>query len=166
MGNTWSEAGVARFPGVVSAGRLAAGMDLNDTLAAVNAALNGTCGVLLTIGWVLIRRGNREAHRKVMLAAFSVSVVFLLSYLTRVAIGGTHPYPETAPFRTAYLVMLASHVILAASVPFFAVGAIWLALKERFASHRRLMRVGLPIWMYVSVTGVGVYLMLYHLAGV
>lgn len=140
-------------------------MDLNDTLATLNAVLNGTSGVLLVVGGLLARQHKREAHKKVMLSAFAVSAIFLVSYLTRVAIGGTHPYPEEAPGRMFYLVMLASHVLLAATVPFFALGGIWLGWKGRIDTHRRLMRVGLPVWLYVSVTGVGVYLMLYHYAG-
>jgi len=140
-------------------------MDLNHTLAALNAVLNGSAGVLLTIGWWLARQGRRDTHKKVMLSAFGVSALFLCSYLTRVAIGGTHPYPDDAPARTFYLVMLASHVILAATVPFFAVGGIYLGWKGHIDTHRRVMRIGLPIWLYVSVTGVGVYLMLYQLAG-
>lgn len=139
-------------------------MDLNDSLAALNAVLNGTAGVLLLVGGVLARQHKRDAHRKVMMAAFTVSAVFLVSYLTRVAIGGTHPYPEAAPGRTFYLVMLASHVILAATVPVFAIGGIYLGLKDRIETHRKWMRIGLPIWLYVSVTGVGVYLMLYQYA--
>ena len=140
-------------------------MDLNHTLAALNATLNGTSAVLLTVGWFLARRHAHAAHKKVMLTAFGVSAVFLVSYLVRVAIGGTHPYPEDAPARTFYLAMLASHVLLATTVPVFAIGAIYLGLKNRIDTHRRWMRVGLPIWLYVSVTGVGVYAMLYHLAG-
>jgi len=140
-------------------------MDLNHTLAALNACLNGTAGLLLAIGWVLARQGRRDAHRKVMLSAFGVSTVFLLSYLTRVYIGGTHPYPDDAPGRGFYLLMLASHVILAATVPVFAIGGIYFGLKNRIETHRKWMRIGLPIWIYVSITGVGVYLMLYQLAG-
>lgn len=139
-------------------------MDLNDSLALLNAVLNGTSGLCLFVGWLFIRAGNPKAHRAAMLGAFGISAVFLLSYLTRVAIGGTHPYPPDAPYRGFYLAMLASHVVLAATVPFFAIGGIWMAVKNRLATHRKLMRVGLPIWLYVSVTGVGVYLMLYHVA--
>lgn len=139
-------------------------MPLADHLALLNAVLNGTSFVLLLVGWRLIRAQQREAHRKAMLAAFGVSAIFLVSYLTRVALSGTHTYPETAPFRSFYLVMLASHILLAATVPFFSVGAIWLALKGRFEAHKRVVRIGLPIWLYVSATGVLVYVMLYHIA--
>lgn len=140
-------------------------MELNDRLALLNASLNGLSFLALVYGWTRVRAGDREGHRKAMTAAFAISVVFLISYLTRVALGGTHPYPETGSARTFYLVLLASHVILAAFVPFFAVRGIFLAVKQRFAEHRRLMRVGLPVWLYVSVTGVAVYVLLYGAMG-
>jgi uncharacterized membrane protein YozB (DUF420 family) len=141
-------------------------MELSDSLAALNAVLNGLSGVALVIGWVLIRRGDAAAHKRAMLSAFGISAVFLVSYLTRVALSGTHVYPADAPGRTLYLGMLASHVVLAATVPFLAVGAIVMALKGRLEAHRKIVRFALPIWLYVSVTGVGVYIMLYHVAGV
>lgn len=141
-------------------------MELSDSLAALNAVLNGISGVALVVGWSMIRSGRAEAHKRAMLTAFGISAVFLVSYLSRVALSGTHPYPEAAPARTFYLVMLASHVVLAAFVPFLAVGSIAMALKERWSAHKRLVKFTLPIWLYVSVTGVGVYLMLYHVAGV
>ncbi len=141
-------------------------MALADTLAAVNATLNALSGVALVTGWALIRQGRREAHRNAMLGAFGISGVFLVCYLIRVALSGTHPYPEGAQIRGLYLAMLASHVVLAATVPFFAIAAIVLAFRGRFAQHKAVVRWGLPIWLYVSVTGVGVYLMLYQLAGV
>ena len=141
-------------------------MELADSLAALNAVLNGLSGVALGVGWTMIRSGRAEAHRRAMLTAFGISALFLVSYLSRVALSGTHPYPADAPARTFYLVMLASHVILAAFVPFLAVGSIVMAFKERWSAHKRLVKFTLPIWLYVSVTGVGVYVMLYHVAGV
>lgn len=141
-------------------------MELADRLAALNATLNGLSGLMLLVGWWLIRHGNREGHRKAMLTAFGISAVFLISYLTRVALSGTHPYPPDAPGRSFYLIMLASHVILAATVPFGTVAAIWLAWKGKFEQHKKVVRFTLPVWLYVSVTGVLVYLMLYQLAGI
>ena len=141
-------------------------MAIADSLALLNAVLNGCSFLCLITGTVLIRRQDRAGHKKAMLGAFGISAVFLVSYLTRVALSGTHPYPEEAPFRTFYLVMLATHVVLAATVPFLAVGSIWLALTERLAWHKRLVKITLPTWLYVSATGVGVYIMLYHVAGV
>lgn len=141
-------------------------MELSDSLAALNAILNSLSGLALLVGWSMIRSGRADAHKRAMLTAFGISAVFLVSYLARVALSGTHPYPPDAPARTLYLVMLASHVILAATVPFLAVGSIVMALKKRWSAHRKLVKFTLPIWLYVSVTGVGVYLMLYHVAGV
>lgn len=140
-------------------------MTLNDKLALLNASLNATSGLALLYGWTRIRAGDREGHRKAMITAFVISAVFLISYLTRVALGGTHPYPGQGGARTLYLAILISHVILAATVPYFSVRGIFLAVKGRLAEHRRLMRVGLPVWGYVSVTGVLVYLMLYGAMG-
>jgi putative membrane protein len=141
-------------------------MELADNLAALNALLNGMSGVALVAGWAMIRSGRAEAHKRAMLSAFGISALFLVSYLARVALSGTHPYPDDAPARTFYLVMLASHVILAAFVPFLSIGAIVMAFKERWSAHKKLVKFALPIWLYVSVTGVGVYVMLYHVAGV
>lgn len=141
-------------------------MELADNLAALNALLNGMSGVALVVGWTMIRSGRAEAHKRAMLTAFGISALFLVSYLARVGLSGTHPYPPDAPARTFYLVMLATHVILAAFVPFLAVGSIVMAFKERWSAHKKLVKFTLPIWLYVSVTGVGVYVMLYHVAGV
>ena len=139
---------------------------LGDTLAAVNATLNGTSAVFLVLGWWFIRQGQRARHKRAMLTAFAISCAFLVSYLTRVAISGTHTYPQYYPFRSFYLILLASHVLLAATVPFLAVAAITLALKNRLPAHRKVVRWALPVWLYVSVTGVLVYVMLYGVAGV
>ena len=136
-------------------------MDLADQLAFLNALLNASCTALLLTGYALVRAGRLDAHRKVMITALGVSALFLTSYLTRIALSGTHTYPADAPGRAIYLPMLASHVLLAATVPVFALRGVFLAVKGRLDEHRRLMRVGLPIWLYVSVTGVAVYGMLY-----
>lgn len=141
-------------------------MELADQLALVNAVLNGLSFLCLVAGAVLIKSGNKDGHRNAMLGAFGISGVFLVSYLARVALSGTHPYPDDAPFRTFYLVLLATHVILAAFVPFLAGGAIFLAFKQRFEAHKKIVKFALPVWMYVSVTGVMVYVMLYQIAGV
>ena len=140
-------------------------MELNDQLALLNASLNATSSLCLVYGWTRIRAGDRDGHRKAMGTAFVISAIFLVSYLTRVALGGTHPYPGDGALRTVYLAVLISHIALAASVPYFAIKGIYLAKNSRFDEHRRLMRVGLPIWLYVSVTGVLVYLMLYGAMG-
>jgi putative membrane protein len=139
-------------------------VDLGELLPAVNAALNATAAVLLVAGWRAIRGGRRELHRGLMIAACATSALFLVSYLTRVALTGTHRFPGDGALRTVYLAVLASHTVLAALVVPLALRTLWLPLRSRFADHRRIARITLPVWIYVSVTGVAVYVMLYHLA--
>jgi uncharacterized membrane protein YozB (DUF420 family) len=140
-------------------------VELADRLAALNATLNGCATVCLVVGWILIRRGRRDLHKRSMMAALAISAVFLASYLTRVSLSGTHTYPTEVPGRGPYLAMLASHVVLAALVPVIAIRSVWLALRGRFEAHKRWNRIGLPIWLYVSVTGVAVYFWLYGALG-
>ena len=131
-------------------------------LPAVNATLNGTAAVLLTSGYVLIRQRRREAHHRVMLSAFAVSIVFLISYLVyHWQVGSVH-YPHTGLLRTVYLTILTTHTVLAATVPILAIITLRRALKNKFDRHRRIAHWTLPIWLYVSVTGVVVYVMLYQ----
>ena len=131
-------------------------------LPAVNATLNATSAVLLATGYGFIRNGRRDAHKKTMLAAFCVSVVFLICYLIYHAQVGSVKYPGTGTIRTVYLTILLTHTILAASVPVLAIITLRRALKGNFPHHRKIARWTLPIWMYVNVTGVVVYLMLYQ----
>ena len=138
---------------------------LGATLAAVNATLNGTAALLLLGGWLTIRGQNRKLHGWLMASAFTVSTVFLICYLTRVAVSGTHRYPGAGAWKAIYLAILFSHMALAVVTPPLAIRTIYLAAKRRFAEHRRLVRFTLPVWMYVSVTGVLVYLLLYHPPG-
>lgn len=133
-----------------------------DDLPALNAILNGTAAVLLTIGWLLIRRKRITAHRRVMIAAFSVSVVFLISYLVHHARAGVVYYRGTGAMRALYLSILTTHTLLAFTVPVLAVITLRRALRRDYNRHRRIARWTLPIWLYVSVTGVIVYLMLYQ----
>lgn len=132
-------------------------------LATLNAVLNSVAAVLLVAGWVSIRSGRVKLHRAVMVAAFAVSAIFLVSYLTYHALEGSRPFQGTGVVRPIYFTILISHVVLAAAVPVMALRMFFLAWKGRFDAHRRLGRVTLPIWLYVSVTGVVIYLMLYHL---
>jgi protein SCO1/2/putative membrane protein len=132
------------------------------SLPALNALLNGTSFVLLLIGYVLIRRGRRDAHQRFMLAAFACSVLFLASYLIYHAQVGSVRFQGTGPLRTVYLSILLTHTVLAATVPFLAVVTLTRGLRGRFQKHRAIGRVTLPIWMYVSITGVVIYLMLYR----
>ena len=131
-------------------------------LATLNAVLNSIAAVLLVIGWVTIARGNWKAHRAAMVAAFAVSAIFLVSYLTYHAIAGSVPFKGQGAVRIVYFAILISHVILAAAVPVLALRMFFLAWKQRWEAHRRLGRITLPIWLYVSVTGVVIYLMLYN----
>ena len=129
----------------------------------VNATLNGLGAVLLVLGYVFIRQQKIEAHRACMVSAFAMSVLFLISYLIYHYQAGSVKFQGTGALRTFYLTILASHSLLAAIVPFLAVITLWRALRERFDEHRKIARWTLPIWLYVSVTGVVVYWMLYHL---
>jgi len=131
-------------------------------LPALNATLNGTAAVLLVAAYALIRQGHRDAHKRVMLAAFAVSSVFLISYLIYHAQVGSVRYPHSGLIRTVYLTILTTHTILAASVPVLAIVTLRRGLKGWFIRHKAIARWTLPIWLYVSVTGVVVYLMLYR----
>ena len=131
---------------------------------AINAVLNATCAVLLMFGYRAIKRGDRVAHHKIMMAAFYVSAVFLASYLARFATTGAHYYPHQGVDKIVYLVLLFSHMALAVVVVPLVLRSIYLATKGRIPEHKRLVKFTWPIWMYVSVTGVIVYLMLYQLA--
>ena len=131
---------------------------------AINAALNGTCVVLLIAGRVAIARRDQEAHRRYMLGAFAASTVFLISYLIRFATTGAHRYPGDGLDKIVYLLVLFSHMALAVVLVPLVIQALRHALRADFARHLRIVRWGWPIWMYVSVTGVIVYFMLYHLA--
>ncbi len=133
------------------------------TLPAVNATLNGTAAVLLLWGRYLISRRKVDLHRKVMLTAFGVSVVFLICYLIYHAQVGSVRYPKQGPIRAVYFTILISHTLLAVTVPVLAIMTLRLALRRQFERHRRLARWTYPIWLYVSITGVIVYLMLYQL---
>jgi uncharacterized membrane protein YozB (DUF420 family) len=132
-------------------------------LPSINATLNATAAVLLTWGYILIRRKHIQTHRKVMLSAFVVSSVFLVCYLVyHFQVGSVH-YAKTGLIRTVYLSILGTHTILAAAVPPLAIITLNRGLRARFDKHRRIARWTLPIWLYVSVTGVVVYLMLYRM---
>lgn len=134
-----------------------------STLPAVNAALNAIGLVLLLTGYFFIRQRNRTAHRACMLGAFFVSILFLGCYLYYHAHAGHVPFTGTGWVRPVYFFILITHIILAAVVPVLAVMTIRRAFHGDFERHKKLARVTFPIWVYVSVTGVIVYVMLYHL---
>lgn len=137
---------------------------LGPTLAALNACLNGLSACFLMAGLIAIKNKKVTFHRNCMLTAFGLSVLFLISYLTRFYLTGVHRFPGEGGLRTFYLILLGSHTTLAAVTPFLAIRTLYLAAKKRFDSHRKIARITWPIWMYVSVTGVIVYFMLYHFA--
>lgn len=137
-------------------------MDVS-VLPAVNAGLNSLAAVLLVCGWRAIRSRRIELHRRFMLSAFGCSILFLASYLYYHSIAGSTPFTGQGPIRTVYFTILLTHTVLAAAVPFLAVITLVRALRERFDQHRRIARITLPIWLYVSVTGVLVYWMLYQM---
>ncbi len=133
-------------------------------LPTVNAGLNALAAVFLFTGFALIRKRRIEAHRRAMLAAFTCSVVFLMSYLYYHFHAGTTRFPGQGAWRFVYFSILLSHTVLAALVPFLASITLFQALKSRFRQHRKIARWTLPIWLYVSVTGVIIYWMLYRMS--
>jgi putative membrane protein len=139
--------------------------ELGAKLAFVNACLNGTAALFLVAGRVAIARGARALHKRLMLGSFAISAVFLVCYLIRVFVSGTHRYPGHGAWKAIYLVTLSTHMLLAMVTPPLAIVAIWLARSGRFGAHRRVVRWAWPVWLYVSVTGVLVYVLLYHPPG-
>ena len=136
---------------------------MTPVLPSINAALNATAAVLLVWGYTLIRRKKIQTHRKVMTAAFVTSCLFLACYVIYHVQVGSVRFQRTGAIRTVYLSILGTHTLLAALVPVLAIITLRRGLAARFDRHRRIARWTLPIWLYVSVTGVVVYVMLYHL---
>ena len=137
---------------------------MTPILPSVNAVLNATAAVLLIWGYTLIRRKRFAQHRKVMQTAFVVSCLFLVCYLVYHYQVGSVRFPKTGAIKTLYLAILGTHTVLAAAVPVLAIITLRRGLSARYDAHRRIARWTLPIWLYVSVTGVVVYVMLYHVA--
>jgi uncharacterized membrane protein YozB (DUF420 family) len=138
---------------------------IGDLLALVNAGLNATSAVALFTGYVLIRRRKIRSHKRAMVTALAASALFLVFYLTRVAFTGTHQFAGQGPFRTLYLSVLFSHMVLAVAVVPLVIRLLWLVSRRRFRAHARLARWTFPVWAYVSITGLAVYLMLYQVFG-
>lgn len=130
-------------------------------LPAVNASLNGCSAVLLGAGWILIKRGKKTAHRNCMIAAFCTSTVFLICYLVYHANAGRTEFHKPEWFRPIYLTLLATHTVLAAVIVPMILITLSRALKQRFDRHKVIARWTWPMWMYVSVTGVLIYYLLY-----
>ena len=137
-------------------------MSVSD-LPAVNASLNALSAIFLTTGFYFIRRKNVPAHHKCMLSAVTCSVVFLICYLTYHAQVGTTRFLNPAWFRPIYLTLLTTHTILAAAIVPLIIITLSRALRQRFDKHKKIARWTWPLWMYVSVTGVIIYLLLYQI---
>jgi uncharacterized membrane protein YozB (DUF420 family) len=148
-------------------------MDTATVLPHVNAALNAISTVLLIIGFVLIKTGQRAPHRAAMLAATAVSALFLVSYLVYHFTAPIFVFPGTGWTRPAYFALLISHVVLATLATLLVLMTLWRALRawretgdllapEAFAAHRKIARLTWPVWIYVTVTGVLIYVILYH----
>ncbi len=138
---------------------------VGEALAAVNAGMNLTSTVLLLAGVRYIRRRELRKHRRCMIGAVTASALFLVLYLLRFYLTGTHTFEGPAMVRPIYLVVLFSHMVLAAAVVPLVLRLLYLLRRRRFKAHRRLARWTFPIWLYVSVTGLFVYFMLYHAYG-
>lgn len=132
-------------------------------LPAVNATLNAVSAIFLTVGYVLIRRGRRSLHKKCMLSALAASTAFLTSYVIYHANTGSRPFPGHGFIRLTYFTILVTHVVLAVTILPLALVTTARGLRAQYARHVSLARWTLPIWLYVSVTGVVIYLMLYRL---
>jgi uncharacterized membrane protein YozB (DUF420 family) len=137
-------------------------MSVQD-IPALNATLNALATVLMTAGFIFIKRGQREAHRAAMLSAGFVSAVFLVGYVAhKILVRGVHtPFGGEGPIRTVYFVMLFTHILLAIAIAYLVPRTFQLALKGDYERHKRWARFTYPIWYYVSVTGVLVYFFLY-----
>jgi uncharacterized membrane protein YozB (DUF420 family) len=135
----------------------------SQDLPTLNAALNTASALLLLAGWWLIRHGRRDAHRRAMLLAVATSTLFLVSYLAYHFEVGSVRFTGQGPVRTLYFVILVGHTVLAAAIVPFVLVTLRRALRGRFEAHRALARITLPLWLWVSVSGVVVYWMLYRL---
>ncbi|MEJ6601267.1 MAG: DUF420 domain-containing protein [Verrucomicrobiia bacterium] len=138
-------------------------MSVGD-IPGINACLNGLSTVLMTLGFIFIKRGDKETHRKLMLSAGTVSAVFLIGYVShKVMVRGVHTvFGGEGAIRSVYYAMLISHIILAISIAYLVPRTFWFAIKGDFERHKKWAKWTFPIWYYVSVTGVLVYLFLYQ----
>jgi uncharacterized membrane protein YozB (DUF420 family) len=132
-------------------------------LPAVNATLNATSGIFLLTGYILIKKRQINAHRNAMLAAFASSMLFLTSYLVYHYHTGSRPFPGTGAIRLVYFAILISHVLLAITILPLAISTLTKGLRGQYTRHKRVAKWTFPLWMYVSVTGVVVYVMLYQM---
>ncbi len=137
----------------------------DTVLPAINGSLNAISATLVLTGWRAIKRKNVTLHRRCMKAAIAASALFLVCYVIRASLTGTHRFEGPAAIRMLYLVVLFSHMTLAVLVVPLVGRTAYLAIRGRLDEHRRIARVTLPIWLYVSVTGVLIYILLYHVSG-
>ncbi len=138
---------------------------LGDLLARVNAGLNFASFTLLVTGFVFIKRRDLHSHRRAMTGALWASSLFLIFYVTRIVLTGTHRFAGAGAAKAAYLAILLSHMVLAAALVPLVLRLLWLLRHRRFSAHARLARWTYPIWVYVSVTGIVVYMLLYQVYG-
>lgn len=138
---------------------------LGSALAPLNALLNLSAAVFLVAGLVWIRRREVRRHRAAMIGAVSASALFLVFYVIRFSLTGTHRFAGEGAARVAYLAILGSHTVLAVVIVPLVLRLLYLAYRKRFRAHARLARWTFPMWLYVSVTGIAVYVMLYHVWG-
>ncbi|MDG2282854.1 MAG: DUF420 domain-containing protein [Longimicrobiales bacterium] len=139
--------------------------EAGDLLALINASLNATSAIALITGFVFIRQKVVDKHKRAMLTAVGASALFLVFYVVRILLTGTHEFAGEGLARTVYFSILFSHMALAVLVLPFVLRLVWLARAERFEDHKRLARFVFPVWAYVSVTGLMVYLLLYQIYG-
>jgi uncharacterized membrane protein YozB (DUF420 family) len=139
-------------------------MNFGDILAQVNAGLNSTSTILLLVGYIAVKNKRLQLHKNCMIGAFVASTVFLIGYLTRFYLTGAHRFPDVGLVRTLYLAILFSHMVLAVATVPLVLRTLFLANKKRWPEHRKIARFTFPVWFYVSITGVVVYVMLYHVA--
>jgi uncharacterized membrane protein YozB (DUF420 family) len=132
-------------------------------MPALNATLNGLSGFFLILGFIFIKNKNKNYHRNCMIVAFSISILFLISYVTYHALSGIIYFKKGGWIHTVYIWILTSHTILATITPFLAIWTLMLALRGNFLKHKKIASITFPIWLYVSITGVLVYWMLFHL---
>lgn len=131
-------------------------------LPSLNAFLNTIAGVLLLLGYIAIKQGKKELHKKLMVSALVVSAAFLTSYLIYHYHVPSKKFPDLGWIKTVYFLILFPHIILAAVMVPMILKTFWHAFREEWESHKKIAKITFPIWMYVSVTGVIVYFMLYH----
>ena len=136
-----------------------------DVLALLNATLNASSAVALFTGYYFIRRKVVDQHKRAMLTALGASAIFLVFYVIRVALTGTHEFAGEGAARVVYLTILFTHMVLAVLILPFIFRILYLAKNERFEEHRRMARYVFPVWAYVSVTGLLVYILLYQIYG-